>query len=203
MSPRPAGLPRRLRACLRAQSRPAWGKQQLAPRLLLLPALQLPPLPPPLAALAGNSFCLFTRGEPPRTSALWPSVLPGAPKALGVVPLILGRSECLFRVCLPAGKDRMKDSLEGCTARWIPQGDERSVLAGPQLKLPWLLNPSASAVSHPQLLGGVWFKCRGETAARKAPWRGKRVDPCLLDWLVEARLGMLGFVRVCLGPGCS
>ena len=32
----------------------------------------------------------------PRTSALRPSLLPGAPKALGIIPLILGHSECLF-----------------------------------------------------------------------------------------------------------
>lgn len=97
----------------------------------------------------------------------------------------------------------MKDSLEGCSVRWIPQGDEHSVLAALQLKLPWPLNLSPSTVSHPQLLRDVWFKHRGKTAARKVPWRGKRLDSCLLDWLVEARLGMPGFVQVCLGPGCS
>lgn len=94
----------------------------------------------------------------------------------------------------------MKDSLEGCTPRWIPQADAHSVLAGLQLELPWTLNLSPSTVSYPQLLEDVWFKCGG---CQEGSLEGKQLDSCLQDWLVEARLGMPGFVQVCLGPGCS
>lgn len=55
----------------------------------------------------------------------------------------------------------MKDNLEGCTPRWVPQGDTHSVLADLQLELPWTPNLSPSTVSYPQLLEDAWFRCGG------------------------------------------
>lgn len=75
-----------------------------------------------------------------------------------------------------------------------------SVLADLQLELHWTPNLSLHRQLYPQLFEDAWFRCGG---CQEGSLEGKRLDSLPQDWLVEARLGMLGFVQTCLGLGCS